>query len=71
MPDYSNARRALLKAREAVRSADLAIGRVNMPPSMAPSSVARQIAAVEEDLRAALADCQNARDALRPKLVCV
>ena len=71
MTDYSKAKRALLEARQAIRNADLAIGRVNMPPSMAPASVARQIAAVEADLQAALADCQNARQLLRPKLAVV
>lgn len=68
MTDYSKTRKSLLDAREAIRSADLALVRVNLPASMSPDSVARQINDVELGLRAALEDCQNARAALRPKL---
>ena len=61
MQDYSETRECLLRARDAVAEAHIAMGRTNLPPKISPDSVRNQIDQVDRILKAASDDIDAAR----------
>ena len=63
MHDYSETRDCLVRARDALAEAHVAMGRTNLPPASSPHSVRSQIDQVEQMLFAATQELEAARSA--------